>query len=398
MSPSKGMRFFAPTRKALFLARPNRFVITCRDGERTLNAFLPNPGRLHELLLPGAVIYLEEAREANRRLSYTAVAVERKGRPVVLHTHRANEVVGRLIRENAIPGLEGAEVMRAEVKRGNSRFDFLLCRKKKEMLLEVKSCTLFSRHAALFPDAVTARGRKHVEELRALAEEGTRCAVLFLIHSPLPAVFLPEYHVDPGFSESLHAAREKISLYPVSVTWKSDLSLDLKAVKTVPIPWEVVEEETGDRGAYLLILKLHRNRVIETGGLGKVAFEKGFYVYVGSAKKGLSARLRRHQRQEKRAFWHVDSLRAEAEVHGVFPIRTKDDLECTLAGELRGMCEWEIPGFGASDCRCPSHLFGFSSDPLASPAFHEMVLFYRADRLLPKYGITADDYADRGEI
>jgi sugar fermentation stimulation protein A len=193
--------------------------------------------------------------------------------------------------------------------------------------------------------------------------------------------------VDPEFAESLHAAKEKISLYPVSVKWKDDLSLDLKGVKILPIPWEVVEEEAGDRGAYLLVLKLQRNRVIETGGLGKVEFEKGFYVYVGSAKKGLSARLRRHQRLEKRSFWHVDYLRAEAGVHGVFPIRTRDDLECDLAGELRRMCEREIPGFGASDCRCPSHLFGFSSDPLATSAFHEMVLFYRADRLVEKYGI-----------
>ncbi|MEW6664663.1 MAG: DNA/RNA nuclease SfsA [Thermodesulfobacteriota bacterium] len=376
-----------PTRKALFLARPNRFMITCMDGGNTLNAFLPNPGRLQELLLPGAVVYLEEARGENRRLAYTAVAVERDGRPVVLHTHRANEVVGRLLQENAIPGLEGAEVVRGEVKRGNSRFDFLLRRKRTEILLEVKSCTLFSRHAALFPDAVTTRGRKHVEELRVLAGEGMRCAVLFLIHSPLPAVFLPEYHVDPEFAESLYAARENISLYPVSVEWRKDLSINLNAVKVLPIPWEAVEGETGDSGAYLLVLELRRKRVIETGGLGKVAFEKGLYVYVGSAKKGLSARLQRHRRLRKKPFWHVDYLRAETKIHGVFPIRTKDDLECTLAGELRRMCEWEIPGFGSSDCGCPSHLFGFSTDPLATSAFHNLVLFYRADRLIRKCSI-----------
>jgi sugar fermentation stimulation protein A len=182
---------------------------------------------------------------------------------------------------------------------------------------------------------------------------------------------------------------QTISRYPVSVEWRKNLSLDLHAVKILPIPWEVVEGETGDSGSYLSVRKLQRNRVIESGGLGKIAFDKGFYIYVGSARKGLFARLQRHRRLRKRTFWRVDYLRAEAEVHGVFPIRTRDDLECTLAGELRRICEWEIPGFGSSDCDCVSHLFGFSTDPLATRAFHHLVLYYRADRLIRKYSISA---------
>ena len=84
------MKLFGPTEKAIFLRRPNRFVLICNLNGKVIKAFLPNPGRLWELLLPQAVLYLEKSSQPDRKLPYTVVAVEREGHPVMAHTHRTN--------------------------------------------------------------------------------------------------------------------------------------------------------------------------------------------------------------------------------------------------------------------------------------------------------------------
>ncbi len=376
------MQFFSRLQEATFLSRPNRFTVTCLCNGRRTMAFLPNPGRLWELLLPGTSLYLEENRAPGRNFRFTVVAAKRDGDPIVLHTHRTNEVARRLIQQGLVPGLEQARVERSEVTLKRSRFDFLLRETGREILLEVKSCTLFSRQAALFPDAVTSRGRRHVEELAELSGSGRACAVLFLIHSARPEFFLPEYHVDLEFAKALLASKDKVSLYPVSVRWREDLSLDPDSIRRLPIPWKIVEKEARDGGAYVLVMKLDRMRILQVGALGKIRFPKGYYLYVGSASQHLSKRIERHKRLRKKPFWHVDYLREVSVVHAVFPIRTSDDLECCMALDLMPLSEWTVPGFGSSDCSCPSHLYAFSQDPLSLPSLHRMLLHYKADRLL----------------
>jgi sugar fermentation stimulation protein A len=94
------MKFFEPTKRCSFISRPNRFTVI---------AFLPNPGRLQELLFPGAPIYLEHSSVPGRALAYTAVAVEREGHRVVLHTHRTNDVARYLIQERLVDRYGGPD-------------------------------------------------------------------------------------------------------------------------------------------------------------------------------------------------------------------------------------------------------------------------------------------------
>src|SRR5512139_1507722 len=166
--------------RAVFIRRPNRFVVECRLGRKRVEAYLPNPGRLWELLLPGAVLHLRR-NGGEVSLPYTAMAVEREGIPVLLHTHLANDIVEELIRRKRIPGFEEREVLRREVRHGASRFDFLLSGSDRPLVLEVKTCTLFSRTLAMFPDAVTERGSRHVAELAELGTQGFDAAVIFVI-------------------------------------------------------------------------------------------------------------------------------------------------------------------------------------------------------------------------
>ena len=128
---------------------------------------------------------------------------------------------------------------------------------------------------------------------------------------------------------------------------------------------------TGDSGVYLFALELAQSRVIPIGALGGVRFEKGWYLYVGSALRGLSARLARHERTDagKVMKWHVDYLRAHAKAVRSFPIPTRRDAECRLARDVRRLSTGMVPRFGSSDCSCPSHLFRLASDPLQDPRF-----------------------------
>lgn len=374
------LNLFGRTEKAIFLKRPNRFVVVCNLNRKTIQAFLPNPGRLWELLLPGAVLYLEKSPQRERKLPYTVVAIEREGRPVMAHTHRTNDLVEHLLREGMIPGLEGTEILKREIRHGNSRFDFLLKRKEEEIYLEVKSCTLFGKKVAMFPDAVTARGRKHVEELARVKDQGKSGVVIFLICWPEASFFMPDYHTDLEFSKTLLAARDRVDFLPVGLELNPDLSLTSK-VRRLEVPWEVLKREVQDRGSYILILKLHAGRTLNIGKFRRLKFEAGYYLYAGSARKNLTQRLERHKRERKKLFWHIDHLRAHAEVHLALPIRASDPLECGLADALKKISDWEIPGFGCSDCSCGSHLYGMRKDPIHTPEFISLLQYFRMDRL-----------------
>jgi sugar fermentation stimulation protein A len=379
------LRFFRPTKKAFFLSRPNRFTITCSLNGKVVKAFLPNPGRLLELLLPGTPVYLEQAENPDRSLPLTAVAVERERHRVVLHTHKANDVARYLIQNGAVGELRGFKIVRGEVTRGKSRFDLLLEKNGKEALVEVKSCTLFSRRMAMFPDAVTARGKKHLEELARLSGKKTLCAVLFLIQWPLADFFMPDFHTDLEFARAMLAVGDKVLFLPLSVTWRSDLSLAAREARPVTLLWDALKQEVHDGGSYLLLLRLEKETGFEAGGLGPLHLSPGFYTYVGSAKRNLTKRIERHRRLRKKAFWHIDYLRAVAEFHGALPIRSSDRLECEIARALQSLSEWQVPGFGSSDCPCPSHLFGMGENPLTNPAFHHLLQHFRMERLVDKY-------------
>ncbi len=305
--------------------------------------------------------------------------MEREGLPVMLHTHRTNHVAHYLLDRGKVPGLEGAQVKSSEVRVGRSRFDFLLEQGRKKIFVEVKSCTLFGNQVAMFPDAVTERGARHLKELASLVTENTHGAVLFLVHWPHARIFMPDYHTDPAFSETLLKVRNKLQIIPLSVHWRSDLSLDGEP-RLLKIPWSHIERESRDRGMYLLVLFLRRRRCLSIGRLGRIIFPRGFYVYVGSAMNGLEKRIERHRRVRKRPHWHVDALRAVSEFYSAFPIRSSDRLECEIAGALSQIGEWKIPDFGSTDCLCGTHLFGFIGDPSHRTDFHRILQRFRMDR------------------
>ena len=373
----------APSQPAQFIDRPNRFLIRCRLGERIIQAFLPNPGRLWELLLPGVTVYLvEEPPSPTRKNAFTAVAVEREGVPIFLHTHRTNEVAGRLIDQGKVPGLErGPGDRPGDPNRplplrsagGTSEKGMADRGQILHPLREENGHVSRRDHGA--------RGSRHLRELAELSDLGRRTAVLFIVHWLKAEYFLPDYHTDLFFAQTFLACRNRVEIIPLAVEWKPDLSLGDR-VKRLEIPWELIQREAQDRGSYLLILKLNRKMNLEFGRKeNRQAFPAGYYVYVGSAMKNLTQRLERHRRLRKNKFWHIDYLREASEFIAALPVRSSEDLECQIAERMRAVADWAIPGFGASDCACPGHLFGMREDPLGSYAFIGLLQYFRMDRL-----------------
>jgi Uri superfamily endonuclease len=111
-------------------------------------------------------------------------------------------------------------------------------------------------------------------------------------------------------------------------------------------------------GIYVLIIHVDKDIDLNIGALGKTAFTKGLYAYVGSAQTNLEQRIKRHTRKEKQKFWHIDYLlnNNAAKIIKVFYKKAKKPEECKTAKTISKKSE-PIHGFGCSDCNCKSHLF-----------------------------------------
>ncbi|MGB9667510.1 MAG: DNA/RNA nuclease SfsA [Thermosulfidibacteraceae bacterium] len=376
--------------KGIFKERVNRFVCLVDVGGEIVSAYLPNPGRLWELLIPGTEVLLVRSlggmdyiRESlkSRKHRYVLIATKRFGRWVLLHTHLTNRIVRDLIGSGRIEFLKGFKVVREEVDIGNRRIDFLLEGDGGRIYLEVKTCTLFGRRIAMFPDAVTKRGSDHVVELSHLVDRNTKSIVLFVIMNPAVDYFLPTYHIDREFAKNMLKFSDLVEFRAISIGFNECLK-EVREVKEVRILWDHLRSVDFDKGVYLLVIELDRPKVIKVGALGELPFEKGFYVYVGSAFSGLKGRIGRHKNRNKKLRWHIDYLTSEAKRVDAIPIVTTEDIEEELAEKVSSIADDCILRFGASDSLLESHLFFFRENPIKNRDFVELVCYYRLDRIL----------------
>ncbi|MCF7927575.1 MAG: DNA/RNA nuclease SfsA [Spirochaetales bacterium] len=385
IQPDGSYRHFSPDHIGLFLGRPNRFTVLADINGEAVRAHCPNPGRMEELLLPGARLIFEKAGKTaspqGRKTDFTLVGIFYRKGVLPLHSSRANQLVSDLVLPRLFPWMYN---LRSEVRFGRSRFDFAFTAEgpagKDAVLLEVKSCTLIEEGTAMFPDAPTERGKRHLEELAALAGsrwEGKliKPMVLFLVASGRAERFLPNPHTDPAFSRALLQFSDTIDIRAVSV--ETDASGLMRiAEPELPVNLDPIRE-LPDGGAYLLLVRIETRKVIRIGSLGPLEFPRGWYVYAGSARRGLTARVARHKRQRKRMHWHIDYLLQEGSLVKSFPIRSRFDLECSLASHVRAAADGEVTNFGSSDCSCSSHLLFFDSDPRNNRRFVDTLLLFR---------------------
>ena len=213
MSPLPFVDWGAPLVEARFVHRPNRFVVHAElPGRGDVVAHLADPGRLRELLVPGRRLGLRpEPPSPTRSTEWTAMVVESVagGAWVSVNTTTPNRLVELALRSRVLEELAGWRYVRREVRFGGSRLDFLLENDAgSHLYLEAKSVTLVEGGVALFPDAVTARGARHLEELIRAVGEGHEAAVLFVLQRPDADRILAARHIDPLFSDTLARAQQ----------------------------------------------------------------------------------------------------------------------------------------------------------------------------------------------
>ncbi|MFN4196982.1 MAG: DNA/RNA nuclease SfsA [Caldimicrobium sp.] len=372
--------------KANFVERINRFVIKAKINCEEVLAYLPNPGRLWELLLPGRELLLKAT--FNKIYKYTVIACIKDKVPILLHTHLTNEYIKKFLIEEKIPFLTDYSFTSKEPKVGKNRFDFLLTNKKtkKELFLEVKTCTLFGSKLAMFPDAETKRGKRQLYELAQLISQGKEAGCLFVVMNPQVEYFLPAYHIDGAFTQAFLETYSLVKYWAIAISFTEDFT-EVTAIKPLKIPLEILKSEFKNSGTYLLILKVKNNDEILVEQLGKIYLKKGYYVYIGSAKNNLFQRINHYLRYPKKKFWHIDYLLDVARIYKTIPILGSQSWTCEIANKLIYFAEDYIKKFGVSDCYCKSHLFYFSSNPIKNSNFVNVINYYRLEKPLENLSV-----------
>ena len=196
--------------EGIFISRPNRFIAKVQiDGKETV-VHVKNTGRCRELLVPGCTVYLEKSANTKRRTSYDLIAVVKRENNLLINMDSyapniaAYEWISKMASALAV---EGAVVKR-EVAYGNSRLDLCVEGKKDTAFIEVKGVTLEQNGVALFPDAPTERGVKHVKELEKCVKDGYKAYVLFVIQMKGPKVFRPHEEMHREFARALWEAKK----------------------------------------------------------------------------------------------------------------------------------------------------------------------------------------------
>ena len=233
------MKFPEPLIPGRLQRRYKRFLadILLDDGNEVV-AHCANPGSMMGLAPPGAPVWLSPANNPSRKLKYSWELVEIDGALVGIHTGRANALVGEALEAGKIPELCGYQDCRPEVRYGtNSRIDFLLEGEgRPACYLEVKSVTLKrGGTTAEFPDAVTARGAKHLAELAEVVRQGQRAVQFFLVQRADCDRVAVAADIDPAYAEALAKAVDggvevicyKSNLSPAAITLDDRIELAL---------------------------------------------------------------------------------------------------------------------------------------------------------------------------
>ena len=232
------MKIEGPLINAVFIERPNRFITIIQIGGEKHKSHLPDPGRLKELLIPGASLLVRPAPENKERsTAFTTIMVNLNGQWISLVSTLPNQFVKYSFQKNRIPIFQKYKLVRPEVNIRNHRFDFLLSNKSgKNFFLEVKSVTFVEDGIAKFPDAVTTRGMNHAKTLTDLVKEGEFAGILFVCQRPDATLFEPMWDRDPMFSNVLFNAYKMgvkvwcitLNVSQTEISFNKEIPLNLK--------------------------------------------------------------------------------------------------------------------------------------------------------------------------
>ncbi|NLY40793.1 MAG: DNA/RNA nuclease SfsA [Desulfovibrionales bacterium] len=186
--------------QAVFVAREKRFLVHVVVKNKPVTIHTNNSGSMLGLLRPGMDVFISPASNPKRKLPYTLELVRPHKQWIGVNTATPNRLLRRIWETRAVPEFAAYPAFQSEVRQGLSRLDARLHGPGGELWIEAKNVTMVEDEVAMFPDAVTERGQKHVRELIALARQGIKVAIFLAIQRNDARCFGPADCIDPAFA------------------------------------------------------------------------------------------------------------------------------------------------------------------------------------------------------
>ncbi len=199
----------------LFVKRYKRFFVDVKINNQVLTVHCPNTGSMYGLLKKDNKVWISKSTNPNRKLKYTLEIIEDGKSKVGVNTHSTNKIVHQALKDNLIDEFDNNIEIKPETKFGtNTRFDFLILNNKIKSFIEVKNVTLSrKKKLAEFPDAVTSRGLKHINELLKASKKNFKIYILFLIQRNDCNSFTVAKDIDPEYAKALrNAVKNKLNI------------------------------------------------------------------------------------------------------------------------------------------------------------------------------------------
>ena len=195
----------------LLIKRYKRFFVDIKIKDQIITAHCPNTGSMIGLLNKGNKVWISKSDNPNRKLKYTLEIIETGKSKVGVNTLSSNKIVHHALKNNLIHEFKDLSEIQPEIKFGkNSRFDFLVFKKKEKSFIEVKNVTLSRKDkVAEFPDAITTRGLKHINELVKASKKNYKIYILYLIQRDDCKSFTIASDIDPFYASALKKAVKK---------------------------------------------------------------------------------------------------------------------------------------------------------------------------------------------
>ena len=209
------MKFENKLISGLFVKRYKRFFVDIKINDQIVTAHCPNTGSMYGLLKEGNKVWLSKSKNPKRKLKYTLEIIEDNNSKVGVNTHSTNKIVQHALQNNLISEFKNIEEIKTEIKFGtNTRFDFLILNKKDKIFIEVKNVTLSrKKKLAEFPDAITIRGLKHINELLKASKKNFKIFILFLVQRDDCKSFSVAKDIDPNYADALiKAVKNKLNI------------------------------------------------------------------------------------------------------------------------------------------------------------------------------------------
>lgn len=205
------MFFKKKLQAAVLLKRYKRFLAdVVLNDESVTTVYCPNTGSMRSCSTPGSPVYLSRSDNPKRKYPLTLEMISEKGTWVGVNTSLTNALVVEAIENQQIAELENIDTIKKEVKTSpHTRLDLKLSRDRSQIYVEIKNCSLVEDGVAMFPDAITTRGTKHLLELADLIERGHQGVIFYLVQRSDAVSFSPAAHIDARYAEVLAEVVEK---------------------------------------------------------------------------------------------------------------------------------------------------------------------------------------------